>query len=347
MIEFIDASKTFNAKSGIVHAVKDINLKIHAHEIFGVIGYSGAGKSTLIRMINLLEKPTTGKILIEDQDMMGLSSKDLRNRRKKIGMIFQQFNLMASRTVTSNIELAIKKDGKSKEEIQKKISDLLELVEISDKANAYPSQLSGGQKQRVAIARALANDPDILLCDEATSALDPQTTHNILKLLKNLNKTLKITIVLITHEMAVIKEVCDRVAVMEDGRIVEMNDVTKIFSEPQSLVTKEFVDSSSNVSHIEALLDDKSSVLNLKAHELLLRVDFFGPDTSQATISYLSKTFNLDASIIFANVEVIKNEIMGSMIIILAGKRDDQDSAIEYLKLSKIKVEVLRHGPLV
>ena len=238
MIYLKNICKTFiddNKKE--VHAVNDVSLTINDGDIFGIIGFSGAGKSTLVRCINLLERPTSGTVEVDGKDLTKLSEKELRESRKKIGMIFQHFNLFPSRTIFGNVAFPLQGSGLSKEEIAAKVRNLLELVGISEKENAYPSQLSGGQKQRVAIARALANDPDILLCDEATSALDPQTTKAILDLLKDLNKKLGITIVVITHEMAVVKEICNKVAVMEKGRVVEEGDVFSIFANPQEALT--------------------------------------------------------------------------------------------------------------
>lgn len=239
MIKLKQVSKTFDTKSGNVHAVKDVNLEIQDGEIFGIIGFSGAGKSTLVRCINLLERPTQGRVLIDEVDLMDLDEKKLREVRKKIGMIFQHFNLMRSRTVYQNIEFPLKKTKLTKNEREEKIASLLELVGLTDKRDAYPSQLSGGQKQRVAIARALANDPKVLLCDEATSALDPQTTQSILKLLKKVNEEMGITIVLITHEMAVVKDICDRVAIMEEGTVVEAGNTVDVFSHPQVRITRD------------------------------------------------------------------------------------------------------------
>ena len=241
MIYLKNICKTFiddNKKE--VHAVNDVSLTINDGDIFGIIGFSGAGKSTLVRCINLLERPTSGTVEVDGKDLTKLSEKELRESRKKIGMIFQHFNLFPSRTIFGNVAFPLQGSGLSKEEIAAKVRNLLELVGISEKENAYPSQLSGGQKQRVAIARALANDPDILLCDEATSALDPQTTKAILDLLKDLNKKLGITIVVITHEMAVVKEICNKVAVMEKGRVVEEGDVFSIFANPQEALTQNF-----------------------------------------------------------------------------------------------------------
>ena len=253
MIELKNVSKTFKTNQKEVQAVKNVNLTVDAGEIFGVIGYSGAGKSTLVRCINLLERPTEGQVIIENTDLTQLKEKELRTERQNIGMIFQQFNLLASRTAYQNVEFPLKGRGYSKEEIREKVESLLDLVGIADKANTYPSELSGGQKQRVAIARALATDPKILLCDEATSALDPQTTKSILKLLKEVNRKLGITIVIITHEMEVIKEICHRVAVMEDGYVVELNDVVSVFSNPQAQITKEFIRSTSSLLDVDTL----------------------------------------------------------------------------------------------
>ncbi|MFR8818003.1 MAG: methionine ABC transporter ATP-binding protein [Butyricicoccus sp.] len=234
MIELSHISKEFVSGKRTVHAVQDVSLTIDKGEIFGIIGFSGAGKSTLVRCINLLERPASGKVIVDGQDMLSLSAKELRQARKKIGMIFQHFNLMPSRTVAGNVAYPLRGSGLSKQQIAEKVQRLLDLVGIGDKAEAYPKQLSGGQKQRVAIARALANDPNVLLCDEATSALDPQTTKAILQLLKHLNETLGITVVIITHEMAVVKEICHRVAVMEHGKVVESAGVQH-FRQPEDI----------------------------------------------------------------------------------------------------------------
>ena len=247
MIELTHVSKDFGKGQQEVHAVRDVSLSIDKGEIFGIIGFSGAGKSTLVRCINLLERPTAGTVMVDNKDLTALSARELRQARKKIGMIFQHFNLMPSRTVAGNVAYSMRGSGLSRKETADKVARLLELVGIGDKANAYPSQLSGGQKQRVAIARALANDPNVLLCDEATSALDPQTTRSILYLLKHLNETLGITIVLITHEMAVVKEICSRVAVMEHGSVVEQGDIFSIFISPKQPVTQDFIRTTSNL----------------------------------------------------------------------------------------------------
>ena len=342
MIQLIDVSKTFHSRNGTVQAIRNVNLEIEKSDIFGVIGYSGAGKSTLVRCINLLEYPTSGKVLLEGIDLTALNEKKLRRQRQRIGMIFQQFNLFASRTVFGNVAFPLKYKGLKKREMKEKVCSLLELAGISDKARAYPAQLSGGQKQRVAIARALANDPGILLCDEATSALDPQTTQSILKLLKDLNRKLGLTIVLITHEMSVIKEVCNRVAVMDKGRVVEQNDVFSIFSSPQAQITKDFIRTTSNLPRIDELMEEKSSIVQLKDGERLCRLDFYGAHTKEAMISWISREYQVEASIIFANVEVLSDTVLGSLIVILSGSTANQNSAVRFLTDHDIRVEVMK-----
>lgn len=344
MIQLIDVSKTFKLDKLTVEAVKDVNLTIDKGEIFGVIGYSGAGKSTLVRCINILERPTKGQVLIEGVDLLQLKERELRLYRQKIGMIFQQFNLMASRTVFDNVAFPLEYRGISKKKIKERVLYLLDLVGISDKVDAYPSQLSGGQKQRVAIARALATEPNILLCDEATSALDPQTTKSILELLKELNQKLGITIVIITHEMHIIKEICHRVAVMEDGKVVELNDVISIFSNPQAQITKDFINSTSNLSKIDELIQEKSYIVELEPGQRIWRLDFYGSETKEATIAYISKEYNIDPSIIFANVEVISDTIFGSLIVLVTISEKVEKEVIEYLNDKQIKVEVIKYA---
>ncbi len=344
MIELKNVSKTFQTDEREVHAVKDVDLRIAAGEIFGVIGYSGAGKSTLVRCINLLERPSAGQVLIDEVDLTQLAEKELRVERQNIGMIFQQFNLLGSRTTYQNVEFPLKNRGYSKEEITEKVTSLLDLVGIADKADTYPSQLSGGQKQRVAIARALATDPKILLCDEATSALDPQTTKSILKLLKDVNKQLGITIVIITHEMGVIKEICHRVAVMEDGFVVELNDVASVFSNPQAQITKEFISSTSSLSRIDELIEEEASIVQLGPGERIWRLDFYGAETKEALIAELAQTFNIEPSIIFANVEVLSDTVLGSLIVRLSLPDEIEFDVFAYLQEKNIKVEVIKHA---
>ncbi len=344
MIELKNVSKTFKTDQKEVHAVREVDLTVEEGEIFGVIGYSGAGKSTLVRCINLLERPTTGQVLIDNIDLTQLKEKELRLERQNIGMIFQQFNLLGSRTAYQNVEFPLKNKGYTKEEIAEKVNSLLDLVGIADKADTYPSQLSGGQKQRVAIARALATDPKILLCDEATSALDPQTTKSILKLLKEVNKKLGITIVIITHEMDVIKEICHRVAVMEDGFVVELNDVVAVFSNPQAQITQEFISSTSSLSRIDELIEEEASIVQLKPGEQIWRLDFYGAETKEALIAEMAQTFPIEPSIIFANVEVISDTVLGSLIILLSLPDGVESEVFAYLRDKHIKVEVIKHA---
>ena len=342
MIRIEHVSKVFDTAAGNVHAVNDVDLTINDGEIFGIIGFSGAGKSTLVRCINLLERPTSGKVFIDQDELTGLSAKDLRSVRKKIGMIFQHFNLMRSRTVYQNIAFPLKGSGLTKSEMDKKILSLLELVDLKDKKDAYPSQLSGGQKQRVAIARALANDPKVLLCDEATSALDPQTTKSILRLLKQVNDKLGITIVLITHEMAVIKEICDRVAVMENGKVVEEGSILDIFCKPQATVTKNFIASTSNVSRVYEMVEEGTPLTTLNAGQCLVKLNYDAVNTSKALISEISRQFDVDTNIIFGNVEIIKDSPLGDLVVIFDGKVENIEKAIAYMEKHDVKVEVLK-----
>lgn len=342
MITLQNVSKTFQGKNVDVHAVNNVTLDIQDKEIFGIIGFSGAGKSTLVRCINLLERPSSGAVLLNGNDLMKMKEKELREERKKIGMIFQHFNLMSNRSVAQNIAFPLKHAKLSKEALQNKIQSLLELVDLADKRNAYPSQLSGGQKQRVAIARALANDPEVLLCDEATSALDPQTTKSILKLLKTVNEKLGITIVLITHEMAVIKEICDRVAVMENGYVVEAGDILDIFARPQAEVTRSFIESASNIHQIYELIQENSALTALVPGQSLVKLNYDAVNTSKALISEISREFAVDTNIIFGNVEIIKHAPLGDLIVILSGETGHVEQAIQYLKQHDVKVEVLK-----
>ena len=342
MLLLKDVSKTFTTKEGEVKAVRNVNLKIEDGEIFGLIGFSGAGKSTLIRLINLLERPTAGKIYVDDTELTALNEKELRQIRKKIGMIFQHFNLMRSRTIFDNVAYPLKGCGLSKQQIKDKVTRLLQLVELQDKANAYPSQLSGGQKQRVAIARALANDPKILLCDEATSALDPQTTHSILKLLKQVNQEMGITIVLITHEMGVIKEICDRVAVMEDGLIKETGCVVDVFANPQEEITRNFIATTSNITKIYELIEENAGITQLNAGEKMVLLSYNTANTNHALISKLSRKYDIDANIIFGNIEVLHNQPLGRLVVILSGTQENIEQAIKELENAEVKVEVIK-----
>lgn len=341
MIELTHVSKTFGTGPGQVEAVKDVTLSIEKGKIFGIIGFSGAGKSTLVRCINLLETPTAGTVVVDNQELTRLGSKELRAARKRIGMIFQHFNLLRSRTVFENVAYPLRGSGLSKKEIAEKIRSLLRLVDIAEKEKVYPSQLSGGQKQRVAIARALANDPKVLLCDEATSALDPQTTNAILHLLKRLNQQLGITVVIITHEMTVVKEICDRVAIMENGQVVEEGEVFSIFANPRQPVTKDFIRTTSNLHKIEGLLKYNSPVVQLKPGELIVRLFYVQKNVSEPLISTVSRKFDIDLNIIFSDVEIVQNAPIGGTVAIASGEQKQIAQAMDYLIEKNVGVEVI------
>ncbi len=339
MIELKHITKIFHTQKGDIEACHDVNLTIQNGEIFGVIGYSGAGKSTLVRIINQLEKQTSGEVVIDGEDISQLSSQALRQKRMKIGMIFQHFNLLWSRTVKRNIELPLEIAGIDKEIREKKTKELIELVGLQGRENAYPSELSGGQKQRVGIARALANDPTILLCDEATSALDPDTTEQILDLLKKINKQLGITIVMITHQMEVVQKVCHRIAVMSDGQVVEEGHVKDIFEHPKHMITRRFVrDISSKVT------DDQLNE-NLKTiypNGILLRLTFDEDIARQPIVSKVIKGTDLDISIVSGNLTNTIDSSFGILIInVLGGNQEQYDHIIQVFKNYQVNVEVI------
>ena len=342
MIEFTHVSKDFGSGEKMVRAVRDVSLTIQDGEIFGIIGFSGAGKSTLVRCINLLERPTNGTVVVDGKEMTALSPKELRLARRKIGMIFQHFNLMPSRTVFGNVAYPLQGQGLSKQAIQNKVRKLLKLVDIADKETAYPSQLSGGQKQRVAIARALANDPKVLLCDEATSALDPQTTKAILTLLRDLNQKLNLTIVMITHEMAVVKEICDHVAIMEHGQVVEQGEVFSLFADPKQPITQNFIRTTSNLQKIEELIAEGSPVVQLQPGEVIVRLSYIQKNVSEPLISTLSQRFQISLNIIFADIEIVQDAPIGGTVAILSGEREQITKAMEYLIEKNVGVEVLK-----
>lgn len=342
MIEIKNVSKSFKSAKSDVHAVNDVSLTIGNGEIFGIIGFSGAGKSTLVRCINLLERPTSGSVWIDGQDITKMSAQELRATRKKIGMIFQHFNLMPSRTIFDNIAYALKGSGKSKEQIKQKVRELLKTVEMADKENAYPSQLSGGQKQRVAIARALANEPKILLCDEATSALDPQTTKQILKLLKKLNLSLGITIVVITHEMAVVKELCDHVAVMDHGKVIEEGETFSVFVSPREALTKTLINTTSNLKKIHEWLDENSSAIALHPGELIAKLSYTKYSVSEPLISTISQKFGIVLNVIFADIDFVQGAPIGGTVGIFSGEHKKITQAIEYLIDKNVDVEVIK-----
>ena len=345
MIELRHVSKTFDtgSKDKQVHAVRDVSLTIADGEIFGIIGFSGAGKSTLVRCINLLERPTSGSVIIDGEDLTAFSEKKLRQARKMIGMIFQHFNLMNSRTVYDNVAYPLLGSKMDRETKRRKVLELLDIVGLTDKAEAYPSQLSGGQKQRVAIARALANNPKVLLCDEATSALDPQTTQDILRLLRQLRERLNLTIVLITHEMAVVKQICTRVAVMEDGQVVEEGKIYDVFSSPQQPITRRFIRTTTHIEGIEELLRNDPAALGLEPGDTVVRYDCSGDRTSQASVSRISREYGVDISIIFGNVEMLLDTPFGTMIVVFRGEESAVKAALAEFERSASRVEVICH----
>lgn len=342
IIELQNVNKVFETKNRTVEAVRNVSLHISKGEIYGIIGFSGAGKSTLVRCINLLERPTSGTVTVDGVDMTSLDERALRRERKKIGMIFQQFNLMPSRTAFDNIALALHGSGLTKAQIDEKVTKLLEYVDLSDRAQSYPSQLSGGQKQRVAIARALANDPTVLLCDEATSALDPQTTRSILALLRRLNQELGITVVVITHEMNVIKRICDRVAVMENGQVVEEGDVFSVFASPRKQITKDFISTTSNLSEIYRLVEDNDPIVDLKPSEVLVMMRFQSSTVSEPLISTVSRKYDVVCNILFGDLEIISGAPLGGTVGIFSGEEKNVSAALDYLREQNISVEVIK-----
>ena len=342
MIELRHISKDFGTGEHAVHAVQDVSLTVETGEIFGIIGFSGAGKSTLVRCINLLERPTSGEVLLDGQELTALPPKQLRQTRKQIGMIFQHFNLMPSRTGAGNVAYPLRGSGLSREQIAAKVQSLLELVGIGDKADAFPSQLSGGQKQRVAIARALANDPSVLLCDEATSALDPQTTKAILHLLRDLNAKLGLTIVLITHEMAAVREICHRVAVMEHGRVAEQGEVFNVFVDPRQDITRSFIQTTSNLQKVEELIAADSPVTRLKPGELIIRLSYVQRNAAAPLISVVTKLFDVSLNIIFADINIVQDAPIGGTVAIISGERSHITKAIEYFIDKNVGVEVIK-----
>ncbi|AZP04112.1 methionine ABC transporter ATP-binding protein [Jeotgalibaca ciconiae] len=342
MIDLKNVSVTFSGdQQKEIKAVQDVSLRVAEGDVYGIVGYSGAGKSTLVRTINLLQRPTNGQVVVNNKILTNMNESELRNARKKIGMIFQHFNLMDSRTIFDNVAFPLKRSTLTKKEINDKVLDLLELVGLGDKAKAYPSQLSGGQKQRVAIARALANDPEILLCDEATSALDPKTTSSILALLKKLNKDLNLTIVIITHEMQVVKEICNKVAVMEDGYVIEKGSLLEIFTSPQNQLTKDFINTATHVDQgIETVLTHPT-LLNLKENDVLAKLSFVGGSTSEPLIAKLNNSFQVQGNILFGNVEILQDTPVGTLLLVLSGSTEKIAEAIDYLQANEVTVSII------
>lgn len=319
-----------------LHAVKNVNLKIDKGDIFGIIGFSGAGKSSLIRLINRLEEPTSGKIIINNEDILSLSKDELLKRRKKIGMIFQHFNLLSSKTVEENIAFALEIANWSKRDISKRVAELLEIVGLEDKAKYYPSQLSGGQKQRVSIARALANNPDILLSDEATSALDPKTTKSILTLIREIKEKFGLTVVMITHQMEVVKEICNKVAIMSDGEIVEEGGIHNIFTEPKTKIAKELISDIQDEVEFDYFKNKGKYIINVK---------FLGTATQEPIISRVIKEYGIDVSILGGSIDKLSTMKVGHLFLELSGSIEAQERAIELIiKEGDVIVEVIYDG---
>ncbi|OYD21249.1 methionine ABC transporter ATP-binding protein MetN [Oceanimonas baumannii] len=340
MIKLTNITKRYGSGDAAVHAVKNVDLEVAAGQIMGVIGESGAGKSTLIRCVNLLERPTEGQVFVDDQNLTAMNSSQLSHARRNIGMIFQHFNLLSSRTVFDNVALPLELAGTSKADIKQRVNELLELVGLSHRANAYPNALSGGQKQRVAIARALAPAPKVLLCDEATSALDPQTTQSILALLKELNQRLGLTILLITHEMQVVKSICDRVAIINDGELVEQGAVAWFFANAQTELARRFIASTIHLDIPEEYQKRLSPDPDAGALPLV-RLGFTGETVDTPLISILSRELNVDVTILSADIEYAGGVKFGFMLAELDGEPEQTQAAIAYLQEHKIQVELL------
>ena len=333
VIEILNVEKVFKNKKSEVHALRNVSLKVEKGDIFGIVGYSGAGKSTLLRLVNLLEKPTSGSVKIEGKEIINLSEKELNILRKNIGMVFQQFNLLESQTVYQNLKIPLIISGAPKNSIDKRIEELLDFVGLKDKKNSSVSKLSGGQKQRIGIARALATHPKILLCDEATSALDPKTTKSILQLLKKINNEFGITILLITHEMEVVKEICNKVAVMQDGEIKEQGNIIEIFTNPQENITKNFISSIINNNIPESLKEELD--LNLP----VIKLTFLGEKSGQPLISEINKKFDISTKILSASVNELGNTILGVLVVQLEGNPAIINEVEEFIKNRGVKIE--------
>lgn len=339
---------TFQQKKRVIEAVKDVTIHINQGDIYGIVGYSGAGKSTLVRVINLLQVPSAGKITVDGQVLYDqkevLSSADLRAKRRDIGMIFQHFNLMAQSTAAENVAFALKHSGLSKEEKAAKVAKLLDLVGLSDRADNYPAQLSGGQKQRVAIARALANDPKILISDESTSALDPKTTKQILALLQELNRKLSLTIVMITHEMQIVKDICNRVAVMQNGELIEEGSVLDIFSNPREELTQDFIKTATGIEEAMGKIEKQEIVQDLPEGSHLVLLKYAGASTDEPILNEIHDRYQVKTNILFANIEILDDTPVGEMVVILSGTDDKVREASQALRAAGVSLETLKEG---
>ncbi|MBR8698268.1 methionine ABC transporter ATP-binding protein [Enterococcus gallinarum] len=345
MISLNDVSVTFTQPNKeTVQAVKNVSLEVDKGDVYGIVGYSGAGKSTLVRVINLLQRPTSGSVIVNQTELTALPAKALREKRKTIGMIFQHFNLMDSRNVFDNVDFSLKYAGISKQERRQKVTELLSLVGLEEKARSFPSQLSGGQKQRVAIARALANDPEILLCDEATSALDPKTTLQILALLKKLNRKLGLTIVIITHEMQVVKEICNKVAVMENGEIIEQGKSVQIFSQPAKPLTKDFIRTATHIDQALETILGSAKFSSLAANEWLVELSYVGDQTNEPLIAQLFSRYQVTTNILYGNVEILQDVPIGSLIVSLSGEYGQRKRALDFLADQGVYTNIIKQN---
>ncbi|WP_049493113.1 methionine ABC transporter ATP-binding protein [Streptococcus constellatus] len=346
MIQLEHIDVTFQQKKRQIQAVKDVTLHIQEGDIYGIVGYSGAGKSTLVRVINLLQVPTSGKIIVDGDVLFDkkvtLTAEQLRRKRQDIGMIFQHFNLMSQLTAEENVAFALKHSGLSKEEKKKKVHTLLELVGLADRAENYPSQLSGGQKQRVAIARALANDPKILISDESTSALDPKTTKQILTLLQDLNQKLGLTIVLITHEMQIIKDIANRVAVMQDGQLIEEGSVLDIFSNPQQDLTKDFISTATGIDEAMDKIEQQEIVKHLASNSLLVQMKYAGTSTDEPLLNEIYKHHQVTANILYGNIEILGGTPVGELVVVLSGQKENLVAAKTAICEAGVQLTVLK-----
>jgi len=341
MIKLVNVEKTYYSKAGDIPALKSTSFEVEKGESFGIIGLSGAGKSTLVRCINMLERPTGGQVFVDGREMTSMSEIELRNARQSIGMIFQHFNLLSSRTVKQNIAFPLEIQGKEKDYIDKRVQEMLELVQLQDRGDYYPSQLSGGQKQRVGIARALASDPKVLLCDEATSALDPATTKSILALLKEINEKLDLTIVMITHQMEVVKTICDRVAVIENGVIVEQGPMLDLFTNPQHPTTKDFTAAVMNAGLPDIVKSMKLTSGYHPGAKLITRISFIGELAGEPIISGMVKKHAVDVPILYGNIDQLKDTSFGTLILEVAGEESELKAAHKYLQEHNVKSEVI------
>ncbi len=340
MIKLSHITKVFQQGSRTITALSDVSLHVPAGQIYGVIGSSGAGKSTLIRCVNLLERPTSGSVLVDGQELTTLSESQLTLARRQIGMIFQHFNLLNSRTVFGNVALPLELDNTPREAVKARVTELLDLVGLGDKHDAWPANLSGGQKQRVAIARALASSPKVLLCDEVTSALDPATTRAILELLKDINRRLGITILLITHEMDVVKRICDQVAVISNGQLIEKDSVSEVFSHPKTPLAQQFIQST---LHLDIPEDYQQRLKAASTAESvpLLRLEFTGQSVDAPLLSETARRFNVNDNIISAQMDYAGGVKFGIMLAEMHGSEQETQGAIAYLQQHHVKVEVL------